>query len=262
NPDVAGGRHIGLAVARVPAVSRRKEPDPLFVLAGGPGQAASEFYATVAPALARIRRERDIVLVDQRGTGRSNRLGCAEGEELLYRAGQAEIAAATRGCLGDLGARAEVSWYTTSVAVQDLERVRAALGYEHINLYGTSYGTRVAQHYLRRFPERVRAVILDGVVPAPLALGPEVALDAERSLLDILARCAAQPPCRSRFGDPAQAYPSVRAAPARRAVPVSVSDPSTGEPRRSDFTAEPLATVKPNRRGSPVEGSETLTGTA
>jgi len=194
NPHVAGGRQIGLAVARVPAVSRRKEPDPLFVLAGGPGQAASEFYATVAPALARIRRERDIVLVDQRGTGRSNRLGCAEGEELLYRAGQAEIAAATRGCLGDLGARAEVSWYTTSVAVQDLERVRAALGYERINLYGTSYGTRVAQHYLRRFPERVRAVILDGVVPAPLALGPEVALDAERSLLDILARCAAQPP--------------------------------------------------------------------
>ena len=243
NPHVAGGRQIGLAVARVPAVSRRKEPDPLFVLAGGPGQAASEFYATVAPALARIRRERDIVLVDQRGTGRSNRLGCAEGEELLYRAGQAEIAAATRGCLGDLGARAEVSWYTTSVAVQDLERVRAALGYEHINLYGTSYGTRVAQHYLRRFPERVRAVILDGVVPAPLALGPEVALDAERSLLDILARCAAQPPCRSRFGDPAQAYRSVRAVLARRAVPVSVSDPSTGEPRRFDFTAEHLATV-------------------
>src|SRR5437763_1050302 len=152
-------------------------------------------------------------------------------------------AAATRGCLGDLGARAEVSWYTTSVAVQDLERVRAALGYERINLYGTSYGTRVAQHYLRRFPERVRAVILDGVVPAPLALGPEVALDAERSLLDILARCAAQPPCRSRFGDPAQAYRSVRAALARRAVPVSVSDPSTGEPRRFDFTAEHLATV-------------------
>src|SRR5205823_2816047 len=103
---------------------------------------------------------------------------------------------------GDLGARAEVSWYTTSVAVQDLERVRAALGYERINLYGTSYGTRVAQHYLRRFPERVRAVILDGVVPAPLALGPEVALDAERSLLDILARRAVPPGrarlCRSR----------------------------------------------------------------
>src|SRR5205823_13947205 len=114
---------------------------------------------------------------------------------------------------------------------------RPPLAYVRSNLHGTAYAARHAQHYLRRFPERVRAVMLDGVVPAPLALGPEVALDAERSLLDILARCAAQPPCRSRFGDPAQAYRRVRAALARRAVPVSVSDPSTGESRRFDFTA-------------------------
>jgi len=243
NPQRPGGRQIGLAVARVPAVSRRKQPDPLFVLAGGPGQAASEFYATVAGAFARIQRERDIVLLDQRGTGRSNRLGCVEGEELLYRAGQAEIAAATRRCLTELGARADLARYTTSVAVLDLERVREALGYPRINLYATSYGTRVAQHYLRRFPERVRSVILDGVVPAPLALGPEVALDAERSLLDILGRCAGEPPCRGRFGDPVEAYRSVRASLARHAVRVSVPDPSTGEPRRFDFTSEHLATV-------------------
>src|ERR1700756_4531340 len=79
NPQRPGGRQIGLAVARVPAVSRRKRPDPLFVLAGGPGQAASEFYATVAGAFARIQRERDIVLVDQRGTGGSNRLRRVQG---------------------------------------------------------------------------------------------------------------------------------------------------------------------------------------
>jgi pimeloyl-ACP methyl ester carboxylesterase len=134
NPQRPGGRQIGLAVARVPAVSRRKQPDPLFVLAGGPGQAATEFYATVAGAFARIQRERDIVLVDQRGTGGSNRLGCVEGEELLYRAGQAEIAAATRRCLTELAAHADVARYTTSVAVLDLEKVRAALGYPRINL--------------------------------------------------------------------------------------------------------------------------------
>ena len=243
NPHAPTGRHIGLAVARVPAISRRKQPDPLFILAGGPGQAASEFYATVAPAFARIQRERDIVLVDQRGTGRSNRLDCPEGDGLLYHASQAEIAAATRRCLSGLAARADVAWYTTSVAVGDLERVRAALGYPRINLYGTSYGTRVAQHYLRRFPQRVRSVILDGVVPAPLVLGPEMAQDAERALLGILGRCAAQPPCRSRFGDPVRAYRSVRGALGRRAVPVSVPDPSTGEPRRFDFGTEQLATV-------------------
>src|SRR5207244_9292326 len=97
NAHATGGRQIGLAVARVPAVSRRKEPDPLFVLAGGPGQAASEFYATVAPDLARIRRERDIVLVDQRGSGSKNWLECAEGECRTSRKGRTAQAALRTG---------------------------------------------------------------------------------------------------------------------------------------------------------------------
>ena len=190
NPHDPSGRHIGLHVARVPAISRRKQADPLFVLAGGPGAAASAFYATVAGAFARIHRDRDIVLVDQRGTGRSNPLECAADQRLLVRTTDTEIAADTRRCLARLSTRADVAYYTSSVAVQDLERVRAALSVERINLYGTSYGTRVAQHYLRRFPQRVRAVILDGVVPAPVALGPATATDAEQALLGILARCA------------------------------------------------------------------------
>jgi pimeloyl-ACP methyl ester carboxylesterase len=181
NPQNLEGRHIGLHVARVPAISRRKQADPLFILAGGPGAAASAFYATVEGAFARIHRDRDIVLIDQRGTGRSNPLDCAADQQPLFRATDTEIAADTRRCLTRLSARADVAYYTSSVAVQDLERVRAALSLERINLYGTSYGTRVAQHYLRRFPQRVRAVILDGVVPAPLALGPATATDAEQA---------------------------------------------------------------------------------
>src|SRR2546430_13250024 len=170
------------------------------------------FYPPVAGAFARIPRERDIVLVDQRGSGGSNRLDCEADAQLLYRASEAEIAAGTRRCLARLSARADVAYYTTSLAVQDLERVRAALGLERIDLYGTSYGTRVAQHYLRRFPQRVRALILDGLVPAPVALGPDTASDAERALLDILARCAAEPACRARYGDPARSYLSERSA--------------------------------------------------
>jgi pimeloyl-ACP methyl ester carboxylesterase len=117
------------------------------------------------------------------------------------------------------------------------------LSLERINLYGTSYGTRVAQHYLRRFPQRVRAVILDGVVPAPLALGPATATDAEQALLSILARCAGEPACRNRYGDPVRTYHSVRAALRTRAAPVTVADPSTGDPTRFSFTSEHLATV-------------------
>jgi len=243
NPGEPAGRSIALRVARVPAISRRKRPDPLFVLAGGPGQAAGDFYATVSGAFARIHRDYDIVLVDQRGTGHSDRLDCAQDEDLLNRASDAQIAASTRACLAALASHTAVAWYTTSLAVQDLERVRAALGYERINLYGSSYGTRVAQHYLRRFPARTRTLILDGVIPPERALGDRLALDAERALEDVLSRCARESACRARFADPLGDYREVRATLARSAVPVSVPDPSTGAPTPFEFGAEHLATV-------------------
>lgn len=243
NPSDRGGRLIGLRVARVPAINRRKKTDPLFILAGGPGMAATVFYASAASAFERIHRDRDIVLVDQRGTGRSNPLNCALDENELYRATDAEILAQARRCLATLSARAHVEFYTTSIAVQDLDRVRAALGYEHINLYGASYGTRVAQHYVRRFPKRARSVILDGVVPPQLALGPAIALDAEAALTRILARCASEPGCRMRFGDPAVSYRTLRDSLKAHPVSVSLPDPTNGQPARFAFTTYHLGTV-------------------
>jgi len=244
NPAEPHGRQLGLHVARVGAISRRKQPDPLFVLAGGPGAAAGAFYASVAPAFARIQRDRDVVLLDQRGTGGSNPLACTGPADLPERASEEEIVAATRACLAALAGRADPAYYTTSLAVQDLERVRAALGLERINLYASSYGTRVAQQYLRRFPLRVRSVILDGVVPIAAPIGPATAIDAEAALTDILRRCAQEAHCRDRFGDPAADYRAVRAALAgNRAVAVSIVDPTSAEARRLSFTAETLATV-------------------
>jgi pimeloyl-ACP methyl ester carboxylesterase len=102
-------------------------------------------------------------------------------------------------------------FYTTSVAVQDLERVRVALGVEQWNVYGVSYGTRVAQHYLRRYPEHVRSLVLDGVVPPPLALGPDVAREAQRALEQIFARCAADAQCGARFAALPQLFSEVLA---------------------------------------------------
>ena len=243
NPEQPGSRQIGLHVARVAAISRRKQPDPLFVLAGGPGAAAGPFYATVAGAFARIHRERDIVLVDQRGTGGSNALECPEWQDIPVHASDAEIEARTRACLASLVPHADVRYYTTSLAVRDLEQVRAALGYERINLYGASYGTRVAQQYLRRFAARTRSVILDGVVPVSQPVGPSTALDAEAELEDILRRCANDPVCRERFGDPASDYRAVRAALKLSTVPISVRDPTTGEDRPFEFGADHLASV-------------------
>ncbi|MFO7277247.1 MAG: alpha/beta fold hydrolase [Pseudomonadota bacterium] len=241
DPARPDGRQIGLFVARVPAISRRKQPDPLFVIAGGPGMASSEFFASVAPAFARIQRNRDIVLVDQRGTGRSNALNCGLVDEALWQAHEEVIAAEAERCLTALGTRADVKFYTTSIAVQDLERVRTAFGYERINLYGVSYGTRVAQHFVRRFPDRVRSMILDGVVPPEVALGPDLALHAEAALERILARCERAPECRERFGDPQRIYRELRAQLAEEPIEVVLPDPTTGEMRRLEFTELHLA---------------------
>jgi pimeloyl-ACP methyl ester carboxylesterase len=243
NSAQPNGRQIHLAFARVPAISRRKHPDPLFVIAGGPGMAATTFYATVAPVFGRIHRDRDIVLLDQRGTGRSNPLNCPGGDETDYHTTDNDIAAEARRCLDVLSAKADVAEYTTSLAVNDLERLREALGYERINVYGVSYGTRVAQQYLRRFPEHARALILDGVVPPELSLGAGMALDAEHALERILARCARAPDCRSRFGDPAQDYHDLWQTLQAHGAPVAVANPTTGEPTRFEFTRFHLATV-------------------
>jgi len=241
------GRRITLSIVRDPAISERKAPDPLFILAGGPGMGAQEMYASTAAAFARVGRDRDIILVDQRGTGRSTPLACdldPEGDWLKdTEPTPAAIDAEARACLDKLAARHDVRQYTTSVAVRDLETVRQALGAERINLYGVSYGTRVAQHYLRRHPDHVRSVILDGVVPPGLALGPAIATDAETALARILKRCTAQPACRSAFGDPAATYRSLMAR--LRAAPqeVRLPDPRTGELRTLRFGHRHLAAV-------------------
>lgn len=192
------GKHIGIHVAVVPALRVRPERDPLFLLSGGPGQAASDMYLSLGPVFARIRQSRDLVIVDQRGTGKSNRLDCVlpDDSELL-RADPEQLHVLTRKCITSLSG--DPRFYTTSIAVQDLDEVRAALNYERINLYGVSYGTRVAQHYMRRYPHRVRTAILDGVVTPELALGPDVAIDAQRALDAIFARCASEKDCDARF---------------------------------------------------------------
>jgi pimeloyl-ACP methyl ester carboxylesterase len=223
----AGSRALPLFVARIPALSRQRKPEPVFLLAGGPGLGASVFYSTVAPAFARIRRDRDIIIVDQRGTGRSRPLDCPVDEQQMWDTGADETARAMRDCRDRLQRDHDLAQYTTSVAVQDLDAVRQALGYARIALYGSSYGTRVAQHYARRHPGSTAALILDGVVPPARALGPSTPLDAEQSLRNIFARCTADRRCLERFGDPAADY--------------LAPDPLKGTPREITFSPDLLA---------------------
>ena len=243
NPAADSGRTIKLRVARVPAINRQKQADPLFLLAGGPGMGATALYGNAAPVFGPIRRNRDIVLVDQRGTGSSNALNCPTDDLEMMRATPGQLRDEAQACLKKLSEHADVAYYTTSVAVQDLDRVRAALGYERINLYGGSYGTRVAQQYLRRFPKHTRSVILDGVVAPEQILGPDTALDAENALASVMARCARDAACHDKFGDPAESYLTLRKALESKAVSVTLPDPTSGTPRTIEFGSLQLALV-------------------
>lgn len=227
NRDDPQSKELQLHVAVIPALRLKPAADPLFILSGGPGQAASDFYLSVAPAFARIRRDRDLVLVDQRGTGRSNRLDCELPDDSEFIVlDQPKLHAAVQACLAALPGDAR--YYTTSVAVRDLDDVRAALGYRTLNLYGISYGTRVAQHYMRRYPQRVRSAILDGAVPAEVALGPDVAIEAQRAIDVTLQRCDRDVACAGKFPDIAAQFTALQASLRKEPVKLSISHPLTG----------------------------------
>ena len=184
----------------------------MFLIAGGPGTSSVDLYTSSAGSFERVRRDRDIILVDQRGTGRSHRLDCDYGNQNLFeRIDEVEVGPANIKCRDELSKKSDLRMYTTSVAVRDLDQVRKLLGYERINIYGNSYGTRVAQHYARRYPKATRTVILDGVVNPEVVLGPAIAIDAERALERILARCARDAACAKAFTDPSADYRALRA---------------------------------------------------
>jgi pimeloyl-ACP methyl ester carboxylesterase len=196
NRDARTGRRITLNIVVLPSLADDPKPDPLFFLAGGPGQAAAKFAREVREAFRQVQRERDIVLVDQRGTGKSNPLECRSDSNSLRDVSEPEEVglARLRRCLE--GYDADVRLYTTPIAMDDLDDVRAHLGYERINLYGGSYGTRAALVYLRRHGDRVRSMVLDGVAPTDMRLPLFSARDAQRALDKLLADCEADPACR------------------------------------------------------------------
>ncbi|HEY4368487.1 MAG TPA: alpha/beta hydrolase [Steroidobacteraceae bacterium] len=239
-PDAVAGKKLRLSVTLIPALRSRAEPDPLVILSGGPGQAASDFYAIVAPAFSRIRRDRDILLVDQRGTGLSNRLDCGFSDDVdVGVVDLQQLQAQARACLAALPS--DPRFYTTSVSVRDLDAVRAALGYEKLNFYAVSYGTRVAQHYLRRFPSRVRSIVLDGAVPVDLALGPDAAPLAQNALDAIFARCGAEATCQAAFPDLRSQFGELRAQLEKAPLRMQVADPISAEPMLTTFGDAQLA---------------------
>ncbi len=200
NPADSDSKRINLHIAIVPAKAAKVLKDPVVLLAGGPGQAASESYPILAQALAAVNRQRDILLVDQRGTGQSNRMDCTQDNSMsLLRPSDTEVLSQVKECLKQLPG--DPRFYATPYAVDDLEQVRQRLGYSKLNLYGVSYGSRVAFAYLRKYPNNVRTATLDGVVPADQLLGKQTAINMQHVLGLQLSRCSANPQCKTNYPD-------------------------------------------------------------
>jgi len=243
NPGAPDGERLALFVARVPALTGTPKPDPLVLLAGGPGQSAVDLYLQLRRAFEAVRREREILLLDQRGTGRSaDGFRCELTDTAAFDSTAIdELADATRACLDEL--ERDPRFFTTEQAVDDLEALRAAVGAEQWNLYGVSYGTRVAQRYAARYPTRVRTMVLDGVVPASLALGPAIAPDAQAALDGLFARCAADADCAARYPDLAHRFAVLRMRLESGPVSIEMRNSRTGQLESRLFTATDLAGV-------------------
>lgn len=192
------GRKIALETVLLPAFSNDPAPDPVFFLVGGPGQAAAKLSGQIYPLFDGIRRRRDVVLVDQRGTGDSNGLDCEFEDDPFTEDFSSElIRRRFTECWAEWDA--DLRLYTTPIAMDDLDDVRQWLGYDQVNLVGGSYGTRAALVYLRRHEDRVRSVVLDGVAPTNMALPLYFARDAQQALDRLFEACTADPACAERY---------------------------------------------------------------
>ncbi|CAN5136939.1 alpha/beta fold hydrolase [soil metagenome] len=232
NPTEPNGRRLSIGFVVIPAQARNKLPDPVFVFAGGPGQSATEVAAQVMPLFESLNRRRDVVFVDQRGTGRSHALDCPVARDLpladaLEPTTQIER---LRQCWHDLDA--DTRFYTTEIAMRDIDAVRSRLAYEHVNLWGGSYGTRAALDFLRQFPTHVRSVVLDGVAPPAMALPATMGADATAALRHHSEACRADEACRAAYPMFANDVIGWLGGLPERAEPTAVVDPVTGRPDR------------------------------
>lgn len=238
DPGQPQGRQVEIHFAVVPALARQKAPDPVVFLVGGPGQSAIDLAGTLAGRFSRLGQRRDLVFVDQRGSGRSAPLKCADDSDAAAwqpLIDEAQRLARLRGCRQALQALpwGDLRQFSTAIASADLDAVRVALGVDRINLIGFSYGSRAALDYQRQFPAQVRRTVLDGVVPPWMALSRSASADNQAALDKVFDECERSPTCRARHPDLRQQWHSLLASLPRR---VTVVQPLSGLAQTLDLS--------------------------
>jgi pimeloyl-ACP methyl ester carboxylesterase len=241
--DARAGRKIVLNVAVLPATGPDRLPDPILFFDGGPGEPTVSDAAWHEENLKPLRRRRDILLIDARGTGASHPLACAESDADRLQGYLKDFLPVdqVRACRELLQQRADLSQYTTARIVDDKAEVAAALGYDKVNLIGTSYGTRAVLVFLRRHPERVRTATMFGVLPTGERGPLPAARNAQRSFEALVGDCAREPACAAAFPDLRADLAAVLRRVEEKPVPVEITDPDTEQKVSLELTREGVA---------------------
>ncbi|EGT3628339.1 alpha/beta fold hydrolase [Morganella morganii] len=228
NPNKPDGKQIQVHYVVLPAVKNANHEEALLAIAGGPGQSAIENAAGFDAMLSKVRQQRDILLIDQRGTGRSNLLTCNEGAQspLSFNDDNADTKAETQKCLAKIDA--DVTQYGSLNAIKDFEAVRQHLGYKKLHVYGISYGTRMAQLYMRLYPAHLATVTLDGIVPMQQSV-LEIGASIDRGFDLLFKDCQETTACHTQFPELKAEFDQVAASLAKAPVMENVYDPVTGE---------------------------------
>jgi pimeloyl-ACP methyl ester carboxylesterase len=243
DPAHPDGTQISVHYAVLPALARNKKADPVFFFAGGPGQSAIDLAGPMSRLMARLSNRRDIVLIDQRGTGRSAPLVCdspdptrslqasADDEAQLQRLSQ---------CLTALQSlpHGDLRFYTTDIAMADAEAVRQVLGVAQVNVVGGSYGTRAVLAYQRLFPQAVRRSVIDGVAPPDMVLPASFSTDGQAAFDALLQACEQEAACQAQYPELRQRWRAMVAALPRE---ISLRHPVTGQTERLTMTRDMAA---------------------
>ncbi len=228
NPNAPDGKILELFVAKFPSTSPSPELDAFTIIQGGPGMSSIDLYLGRQQGFQQIRRNRDIILIDQRGTGRSHPFLCPLENLETADVSPEEARQLAVECLQNFDGDAR--HYTTHRAIEDLEALRVAANYPQLTIYGVSYGTRVALEYARAYPAQTRALLLDGVVAPTVNLaGNEIAERSQQAFDRLIEVCKADSACTQAHGDLKSVFESVRADLAAAPKTVFLAHPITGE---------------------------------